>query len=363
MNMRAFRTESIAAFFCFVVSFSTMAAGQEPTEQPSKTTLPTTQRLMGKALIPVPRTVRIELGNRSTGRISVQGWDRDEVEARALSSRGEEVVIFDERGDERERKIFLKADYANKTGSGNPTDILDSPPIDKDDALQIHLEVSVPRSAQLDRIRVIRSNVQVVGVDTTVTVESKIASVILKQVGPAEVHTREGGVEIENARGYVQVTSTSGPIRVKNSTGGVRANSIAGSIELSCITGRVDVATAQAPIELLRVDGDVEAMAASSSLRFVGPLREDGRYMLKTLSGRVEMLLPASVRGFNAALISYQGLIETDFSLQSAAAAQDNVPNRRVAGRYGNGSPQIVLDSFDGLVRLTRISGAMPACK
>ncbi len=361
MNLRCLRIESIGAFFCFLVSFSVIAVGQEPTEKQS--TPPTTQRLLGRALTAVPRTVRIELGNRSTGRITVQGWDRDEVEARALSSRGEEVVIFDERGDERTRKLFLKADYANKTGSGGTTDVLDSPPMDNDDPLQIHLEVSVPRSAQLERIRVIRSNVQVVGVDTSVTVDSKIASVILKNVGPAEVNTREGAVEIENARGYVQVTSTSGPIRVTKANGGVRANSIAGSIELNCVTGRVDVATAQAPIELIGVDGDVEAMAANSSLRFTGPLREDGRYMLKTLSGRVEMMLPASAPGFSATLISYQGLIETDFTLKSTASAQDNVPNRRIAGRYGNGSPQIMLDSFDGLVRLTRISGAMPNCK
>jgi hypothetical protein len=362
MNLGALRTESIAAFFCFVVSFSTTTVGQEPTEQPPKSTPSTTQRLLGKASTAVPKTVQIELGNRSTGRITVQGWDRDEVEAHAFSSRGEEVVIF-ARGDELTRRIFLKADYANKSGTGDPTDILDSPPIENDEVVQIHLEVSVPRSAQLERIRVIRSNVQVVGIDTSVTVESKSASVVLKQVGPAEVHTREGAVEIENARGYVNVTSTSGSIGVTNSMGGVRANSIAGSIELRCITGRVDVTTAKAPLELIGVDGDVEAMAANSSLRFTGSLRENGRYLLKTLSGRVEMILPASVRGFTATLVSYQGLIETDFSLQGGASAQDNVPNRRIAGRYGNGSPQIILDSFDGLVKLTRISGAMPDCK
>ena len=104
MNLRCLRIESIGAFFCFLVSFSVIAVGQEPTEKQS--TPPTTQRLLGRALTAVPRTVRIELGNRSTGRITVQGWDRDEVEARALSSRGEEVVIFDERGDERPPIVY-----------------------------------------------------------------------------------------------------------------------------------------------------------------------------------------------------------------------------------------------------------------
>lgn len=94
-----------------------------------------------------------------------------------------------------------------------------------------------------------------------------------------------------------------------------RAVSIAGPIEIKCSDGRVDVSNTDAPIELVNINGDVDAIATNSSVRFTGKLRDGGRYHLKSMSGRVEMLLPANPSGFSATPSFYRGLVESAFNL------------------------------------------------
>jgi hypothetical protein len=82
------------------------------------------------------------------------------------------------------------------------------------------------------------------------------------------------------------------------------------------------------------------------------------------MSGRVEMIIPADVREFNAMLTSYRGSVESDFSLVPKPAAGETGARHRLAGRFGKGSPQITLDSFQGLVKLTRVArNSLDACK
>jgi len=323
---------------------------------------PITSRQFGHVSLNVSRSVLVSLGNRSTGKIVVIGWDRDVISAKAVSQRGEEALIVGQTADGPEQKVFLKADYADLESSDPTARVLDGPPMGDDGPVQIHLEVSLPRAATIDLIRVIRSNVEISNVDTPLTVVGEKSSIILKRVGPVEAHTRSGNIEIDEAKGLVEVTTSTGAIRVLHARSGVQAVSIAGPIEVRCALGRVDVTNTDAPIDLYNVDGDVSAIAANSSVRFASELKEDGRYYLRSMSGRVEMILAPNTRGFNATLSSYRGAVESDFPLKTVqvnstadkARAGDPEVTRRLNGKFGKGGPQIMLDSFEGLVRLTR---------
>ena len=337
-----------------------------PTQLPSALEAPgatikiqQTERKLARISIAVTRGVRLLLQNRSTGRIVVQGWDRDVVEARAFSERGEEVLMFAQNEDKGPGIIFLKADYVNLDNAEMPTQALDLPPVGADGPIQIHLEVKVPRYAELEPIQVIRSNVEVTGLETPLTIVGHSSNVTLKDVGSIEAHTRTGSITIENARGITHVTSSTGEIKIAKSRGAVGAVSITGPIEVRCVKGRVDVSNTQGPIELLAIDGDVEVIAASSNVRFMGPLSADTRYYMKSMSGRVEMIVPTDTGGFSANLTSYRGAVESDFPLSPKPAAQDaHTTGRRLSGRFGNGTPQITLDSFEGLVKLSKIAPA-----
>ena len=189
--------------------------------------------------------------------------------------------------------------------------------------------------------------------DSAIFVDGERGTVTLKQVGAARVHTSSGSVEIDGVKEQASVVTTTGAIRVSNSKKLLVAVSIVGSIEVKCSLGRVDVSNADAPIILENIDGDVEAIGTNSNVRLLSALREDARYRLKSMSAESEMILPANTRGFEAELSSYQGSVETDFKFATSIAA-DGTKNRRLAGRFGNGKAQVLLDSFEGAVRLTK---------
>jgi hypothetical protein len=342
-----------------------------PKVQPTQSST-TKERKYGKFSVDVPRTVEIALGNRSTGRITVVGWDRDTISARAYSERGDETCIYARISDGPDQKIFIKADYAD-IGSSDPAAISpELPPVNNDGPIQIHLEVNLPRESAIQIIKVIRSNVQITNIETPISILGDQSNIVLKQVGSAEAHTRSGNIEVEGSTGLLQLTTATGEIRIANARGGIRAVSIGGLIEVKCARGRVDVSNSNAPIDLSDVEGDVDAIASTSNVRLATDLRQDGRYFLKSISGRVEMILPGSITGFNATLSSYRGVVESDFPLKanrmsdlraSANRAHDLELRPRMTGQFGKGGPQIMLDSFEGVVRLTKVTALSTTCK
>jgi hypothetical protein len=344
------------------------ALGQTPflSQQPEGYQMAQTrERKFGRAVVAVERPVRLEIDNRTTGLIKVIGWDRDAVEARAFSERGDEVVIFRATETGVGRSLYFKADYADLETPGAPeARVLDEPPYFGSRPLQVHLEVNVPRYAELDEIRVIQSNVEITGLNTPVKVIGNRSSVVIRQVGAAYVFTRTGSIDIEDTNGPVEVATGSGAVRLSRSTGAARIVAIAGSVEVKCSRGRIDVASTHGPIDLENVEGEVDAVATTSSVRFRGRLGSKGRYLLKSMSGTVEMILASDTEGFDALLTSYLGLVEADFPLAGTEGLQPESEKRRLAGKFRNGGPQVTLDSFDGLVRITRAaSNAASTCK
>jgi hypothetical protein len=83
------------------------------------------------------------------------------------------------------------------------------------------------------------------------------------------------------------------------------------------------------------------------------------------------MILPGSINGFNATLSSYRGIVESDFPLKAGRSdlrtpisrAHDVELRPRMNGQFGKGGPQIILDSFEGTVRLTKVATPSNTCK
>ena len=367
----------------------------------------------GRLSFKLERGSHVSVDNRTTGRIRIIGYDGDTVEAVATSERGVEAVRFSIKEKEPgEQVIWLKADYLKREEDDEATETLptqpgptptpspspqakvsvgdtpdplqlklmnlirkpgfpfqddsDVPPMRDGRAIEVHLEVRVPRYAEIDLIRVFRSPVEVTGVESAIAILGDRSDVVLRGIGKAEVRTRNGSVEVEDVAGYAEVITTSGAVRVRRAGGDVRVLSISGNIQIECVRGRVNVDTANGSIALANIEGDVDANASNSNVLFAGAIRADGRYHLKTMSGAVEMALRDKPPGFTAALSSYRGTIENDFQLQLQRSSELDVDsvNRRIVGNYGNGQAQITLDSFDGKVKLARLShSAAKECK
>jgi hypothetical protein len=233
---------------------------------------------------------------------------------------------------------------------------------------EVHLEVKVPRWAELDLISVNRSEVEVEGVETPVAVDGKRSTIRLRRVGAAEVRTESGAVEVEGAGGLVDVLTESGYVYVRDVRGDVRVLSLSGEVRVACVRGRVNVGNTRGAVRVAGAGGDVDATTVSGDIQFDGRLRADGRYHLKSMSGAVEMALAPDPPGFTALLSSYRGRIEDGFALKrvkSAAPSPDQkTPDNRLLGRHGDGQAQLTLDSFDGTVRLVRAApGTTEECK
>ncbi|HEV7684416.1 MAG TPA: hypothetical protein VGO68_20050 [Pyrinomonadaceae bacterium] len=394
---RALAVHSLAVLVA-IFSGSTKAQTPQASQLPAAAKVPEAKvvqplvRHLGMVSLASSHGVQVRVDNRTAGRITVHGWDREQIEARATSERGEEVVLVDvKQVDDVPERVFLKADYKNVISGEAPTRALELPPVNADGPIKVNLEVNVPRHADIEFIRVIHSNVEITGIEKAISIIGESSNITLQDVGSVEAHTRTGAIVIENARGISDVSSSTGKITIANSRGAVRAVSIAGPIEVSCVKGRIDVSNTQAPIELKGIDGDVDAISTSSDVRFTGSLSDDGRYYMRSMSGRVEVIIPTDIRGFNATLTSYHGLVESDFAIAlnpqvagdrptirrprrgpaarpvespSAAIPDAEAAKHRLAGRFGRGGPQITLDSFQGVVKLTRIArGSIESCK
>jgi DUF4097 and DUF4098 domain-containing protein YvlB len=182
--------------------------------------------------------------------------------------------------------------------------------------------------------------------------------------GSVVVHAGYGEVAVENAGGRVEVGTVSGEVSIRNAGADVRVNSTSGEISIRCAKGRVEATSASGSISLVGINGDAEANTGSGEVSFKGPIRADGRYRLKSLSGEVEMSIQENPPGFSATLVTYNGEVETVFPLKLTSPLRGMTINRRISGVYGDGGAQLALDSFNGAVRILKMPPDQPRdCK
>ena len=246
---------------------------------------------------------------------------------------------------------------------------------------EINLDIKLPRYADLESIESYRGDIDITGVEGTVSVSTGHGAVVVKNVGSLKAATRNGEVivagvkgnasirslngdlTVDNVTGAVDLAATNGNIIVRNTGSSVQANSASGDIELRCVKSNATVNTASGSISLVGVDGNVDANTASGDVMFKGTLRANGNYRLKTISGQVEMAIQPDPPGFTATLITYSGEIETDFPLTVSTPLTGPI-NRRIVGVYKDGQTQVTLDSFSGTVSIVKaVAGTQTACK
>jgi hypothetical protein len=220
----------------------------------------------------------------------------------------------------------------------------------------ISLHVKMPRYAKLEALEVRSGDVNISDLDGPVSISSGSSNVTVARVGALEVRARSGNINVDGVEGLVYIVASSGAITVRRTKGDVRATSINGDINLHCIKGRVDASNARGGIVLGGVEGDVEASTTDADINFVGAIRPQGRYRLKSMEGRVIMAIPETSPGFTAVLSSYNKDVVTTFPIttEQIVGGTPSV-NRRVVVKQGNGDAQITLDSFGQNVHLVKL--------
>jgi hypothetical protein len=310
------------------------------------------------------------------GAVIVSGWDKNVLQASTKNvNTSQPIPVKITQDSSNNKKLSIAPAPENKRlRSGD-----------------IALEVKVPRDVKLEPIRSDGSEVQITKIDGLVAVTTDSGDVHIRNVGSLDVHTESGTITIEDVTGAgilqssrgetdaknikgdftaktgngnlrvenvgknLQVITVNGNVTAQNIQGNFGLVAVNGKINVRCVKGRVEINDTSSQTQLAGIEGDVEVTTANGKANFIGEIRAGKRYRLKTLSGVVSMLISDAL-GFTATLSSYGGQVDSDFVFGENIPHSSNKKNRRLTGTIGNGQAQIEMDSFDGRVRLGKIS-------
>ncbi len=255
----------------------------------------------------------VEVHNVS-GSVTVTGWDRDEVAVTGTLGRGSERLELTGGGARTEVRVVLPHLAHHVDGSD--------------------LEIKVPAGSRLE-VDTVSADIGVDMVTGPVRLESVSGRVNLGGAPREfEAKTVSGGIEIAAANTPGRASSVSGAVALKG---------VGGSVEASSVSGAVTVAgEAVSRVELHTTSGDI---------RFDASLAGGGRLDAKTVSGTVDLLLPAATAA-EFDVTTFSGSISNEFGPQARRASEYG-PGKELSFSTGAGA-RVVAKSFSGDIRLRK---------
>ena len=224
-------------------------------------------------------TVAVERGtivdlSASDGRITVRGWDRNEVEIHAVSASGE--LQFSKTA----RSLRLEA---RRSG----------------------------RSKTLDATITVR-----VPLNTRVVVGTMLGDVeVLNVRGEVDATLYSGNITIRGASGRTAVSNVSGDINVSDIDGALRVTAISGEMELSDIRGDIEVTSNSGDVSMRgMLSNSAQVQVVEGDIWYDGALSKTGKYEFNTHSGDVHLYLPDSTKG-TVSLQSFSGSLHSTLPL------------------------------------------------
>jgi DUF4097 and DUF4098 domain-containing protein YvlB len=140
------------------------------------------------------------------------------------------------------------------------------------------------------------------------------------------IGTHSGPVALEGGFGSVRVTTMSGSVSLTNAeeadvrtmSGSIEVGTVRGRVRLNAISGKVtaievddaSASTVSGPIRLDHVLGDVRVRSVSGSIEMHAS--GDGQITVKTVSGRVRIVLPEGTEP--ATFFKTRGNVRCDFA-------------------------------------------------
>ena len=277
--------------------------------------------------ISVERGMRLNLRNQE-GEVRVTTWQRDAVRIVATAVNGLRIDA-QLSGSVLRVRPSASRDVGERTGGRRRRDRERREAWELGDAVEF--EVTVP--AYLD--------IELSGVETEMTVTGT--------TGNISVATSEGAIVIRGGDGFVYAHSSDGNIRIEDARGRIEVSSSSGDLWVRDVSGEVTAETVDGDVSLVNVDSpQITARTVDGAVTFGGPVHARGRYRLSTHDGDVTVTIP---QGTNAtvSVATYEGDFETQFPVTLQGAR-----GHRIDFVLGNGSATLVLESFQGDVRLLR---------
>lgn len=320
--MRSYKTTKwvaiLAVFFFLMGFYAAEATAREKYEEKFEKT------------VSLAKDGKVTLNN-ITGSIDVKTWNKGEVKIDATKISRASTL---EKAKENAGLVEIQVKK-----EGNSLRIKTEYPDERKIFARRSLNVSVKYSLMIPA----KASIKIDSVTGDVDLE-KIGGALKAKIvtGDIVVKKADKGVDCETVTGRIELQNITGDAFMETVTGRIIASQIKGSIEATVITGRIvmkDVSEARV----------VNANTVTGAVVYDGKINSDGRYILKTHTGRIEVTLPAD-SGFDLEANTFSGGIESDFEIKVSG----KISKKRISGAVNKGGPLVKLSTFSGSIYLKK---------
>ena len=253
-------------------------------------------------------TVSIE---NMAGTIKVTGWDRAEVQVKGTVGAGGELSF---EGSGKSTHIEIEADH-------NPMGI------------RSDLDVYVPAA----------STVEIEGFQATITA--------IGVTGSVKAETVNGSITQSGAAKNVELQSVNGDVDVTKANGRVKAESVNGSVVLHDASGELEASTVHGKLHVLGGSWQrAEMESVAGTVRFEAAIAPRATVSIETVSGAVQLFLPASV-GAEFAVSSFSGQINNELG-PAAQKSSKWTPQTELNFTTGAGGARVTVETLSGAIEI-----------
>ena len=307
-----------------------------------------------------------------SGKLTVRGWDKNEVRARSTDAEQLDFRRVDKAKDPTVPAMRIDVMVGDKHSRKGDCQAL------------ADVEMDVPK-------------------DSTVQVQTRDGDIYITGIAGAYAGSQNGDIVIQRVSKFVEAGSVGGSISLSDSTGRINLSSAGGGVEVNNVRPVADedtfeVGTVSGDIQLDHVSNPkVSAKTVNGTVTMTGPLARSGYYGFTTMGGDVVLIMPHDVSFTLNAKVTEKGDIVSDFPLKylpeppppgirtpkpspgpvpapktpptktmppksgpviaPIVIAKPMIVNpfRRFTATYGSGDATISLSSFGGTLRLKKI--------
>lgn len=301
----------------------------EPVEHPEPPAIPREHR-GGERALAVDPNVNIKLPCISQARVTVNGWQRDEIR------------VFVRNGGDVSFKV-----HERDPKSGKPVWVLITQ--------QLPGVRATPQSECLsgDRIDIevpYGATLSITGRETETRIDS-VKKVSIKNLGGnVALRNISGGIAAETYEGDVSVESSGGQIALKTSTG----NIIAYGVSPGQVGDIFKAGTSNGSITLQKVEHrQIEANSVSGTLVFNGKFLPGGLYAFKTSNGTVRLAIPEES---SCKVIAWYGFgtFNSEIPMKTLTEDGSSEGGKRFSAIMGSGNATVNLTTSSGKLLITK---------
>jgi DUF4097 and DUF4098 domain-containing protein YvlB len=249
------------------------------------------------------------------GSLSVVGWDRPEVWV--TGTLGRRAAAVEVTGEARRVRVEVDTEGFNPLRA------------------RADLEVRVPAGSRVE-VESFAAPIKATGLSGSLKAETVHGGISVSgSLREVTLETVNGGVDLSGSAEQTSVEAVNGPVTIKGARGRLKASAVNGT---------------------LTVEGDafetVELETVSGALTFRGALRPKASLDADSVSGAIELWLPAEVAA-DFAVETFSGSIANDFG-PAAESTSRFTPQKELSFTTGGGGAAVSVSSLSGSIRLKK---------